>query len=209
MFMTVVLALVACTHNEAPSPFVKVVDGHFERAGKPYYYVGTNFWYGAILGSEGQGGDRQRLCQQLDVIGRDLASGSAREGATMAVDEQPPDHRPQIGAEAAFLRTVGSGAQHAHQPHDDFLHRVVGVRSGSYVLRGDNQVKNEYGVTDRQIIGRLSAFYRKGRAHDMRELPVRIYGAVWWAIFPLRWLLRTLRAPLGRLRRSWKSRRTK
>ncbi len=88
------------------------------------------------------------------------------------------------------------------------LHRVVGVRNGSYVLRGDNQVKNEYGVTDGQIIGRLSAFYRKGRARDMRELPVRVYGAVWWAVFPLRWLLRTLRAPLGKLRRSLKNRRT-
>ena len=89
------------------------------------------------------------------------------------------------------------------------LHRVVGVRKGSYVLRGDNQVRNESGVTDKQIIGKLSAFYRKGRAHDMRELPVRIYGAVWWAIFPLRWVLRTLRAPLGRLRRSLKNRKTK
>ena len=68
VFMTVILALVACTHNEAPSPFVKVVDGHFERTGKPYYYVGTNFWYGAILGSEGQGGNRQRLCQELDFM---------------------------------------------------------------------------------------------------------------------------------------------
>ena len=88
------------------------------------------------------------------------------------------------------------------------LHRVVGLRRGSYVLRGDNQVKNEYGVTDDQIIGKLSAFYRKGRAHDMRELPVRIYGAVWWGIFPLRWLLRTLRAPLGRLRRSLKKQKS-
>ena len=43
--------------------FVQVVNGHFERFGKPYYYVGTNFWYGAILGSEGQGGDRKRLCK--------------------------------------------------------------------------------------------------------------------------------------------------
>ena len=42
----------------AQNDFVKVKDGHFVRAGKPYYYVGTNFWYGAILGSEGQGGDR-------------------------------------------------------------------------------------------------------------------------------------------------------
>ena len=50
------------------SKFVVVKDGHFEKAGKPYYFVGTNFWYGAILGSEGQGGNRQRLCQELDLM---------------------------------------------------------------------------------------------------------------------------------------------
>ena len=32
---------------------------------QPYYYVGTNFWYGAILGSEGQGGNRERLCRAV------------------------------------------------------------------------------------------------------------------------------------------------
>ena len=37
-------------------------------SGEPYYYVGTNFWYGAILGSEGQGGDRKRLCRELDKM---------------------------------------------------------------------------------------------------------------------------------------------
>ena len=50
--------------------FVRVEDGHFVRDGKPYYYVGTNFWYGAILGSEGQGGDRKRLCRELDEMKR-------------------------------------------------------------------------------------------------------------------------------------------
>lgn len=54
------------TNVKVPSDFVTVEDGHFIRQGKPYYYVGTNFWYGAILGSEGQGGNRQRLCQELD-----------------------------------------------------------------------------------------------------------------------------------------------
>ena len=50
------------------SPFVKVKDGKFWRNNTPYYYVGTNFWYGAILGSEGQGGDRKRLCAELDAL---------------------------------------------------------------------------------------------------------------------------------------------
>lgn len=48
--------------------FVTVKDGHFVRDGKPYYYVGTNLWYGAILGSEGQGGNRARLCRELDAL---------------------------------------------------------------------------------------------------------------------------------------------
>ena len=62
-----VCCLMACEKVET-SPFVTVNDGHFERGGQPYYYVGTNFWYGAILGSEGQGGDRQRLCRELDAM---------------------------------------------------------------------------------------------------------------------------------------------
>ena len=68
------VAVVACLwwinkkdkNEQAEDKFVKVVDGHFQRNGKPYYYVGTNFWYGAILGSEGRGGNREQLCQELD-----------------------------------------------------------------------------------------------------------------------------------------------
>lgn len=56
------------TMSLAQGNFVTTKDGHFERNGKPYYFVGTNFWYGAILGSEGQGGDRQRLIRELDNL---------------------------------------------------------------------------------------------------------------------------------------------
>ena len=84
--------LMAC-NRAVNNPFVTVKDGHFERAGKPYYYVGTNFWYGAILGSEGQGGDRQRLCHELDAmkaIGIDnlriLVGADGERGVTTKVE---------------------------------------------------------------------------------------------------------------------------
>jgi len=63
-----VLSLMTCHEATAGNSFVTVKDGHFERDGKPYYFVGTNFWYGAILASEGQGGDRQRLGRELDAM---------------------------------------------------------------------------------------------------------------------------------------------
>lgn len=58
--------MLAALSLSAKKGFVQVKDGHFVRDGIPYYYVGTNFWYGAILGSEGQGGNRARLCKELD-----------------------------------------------------------------------------------------------------------------------------------------------
>lgn len=65
--MSIVMAMAACGLS-AQTDFVQVKDGHFVRHGEPYYYVGANFWYGAILGSEGQGGDRKRLCRELDKM---------------------------------------------------------------------------------------------------------------------------------------------
>ena len=48
--------------------FVTTVGTQFMRDGKPYYFVGTNLWYGPIIGSEGQGGNRQRLLRELDSL---------------------------------------------------------------------------------------------------------------------------------------------
>lgn len=63
------LLLGACSPTEVKRSFIKANDkGQFIRDGKPYYYVGTNFWYGAILGSEGEGGNRERLHKELDFL---------------------------------------------------------------------------------------------------------------------------------------------
>ena len=48
--------------------FVSVEDQRFYIGDKPYYFVGTNFWYGAYLGAPDTLGDRQRLKQELDLL---------------------------------------------------------------------------------------------------------------------------------------------
>lgn len=70
LFVSAVAFFMSCGGNEdtMEKGFITVEAGRFIRGGQPYYYVGTNFWYGAILGSEGPGGDRQRLCQELDKM---------------------------------------------------------------------------------------------------------------------------------------------
>ena len=64
----VALAVTSCECADNTNNIITVENGQFMRNGKPYYFVGTNFWYGAILGSEGEGGNRERLCKELDFM---------------------------------------------------------------------------------------------------------------------------------------------
>ena len=64
-------ALLTSCGNAASAPtadFVRVEEGRFLLGDEPCYFVGTNFWYGPILGSEGPGGDRARLERELDTL---------------------------------------------------------------------------------------------------------------------------------------------
>ena len=63
----VVLMSGSCRKN-MESEFIYVKNGQFILNDKPYYFVGTNFWYGAILASEGEGGNRERLMRELDFM---------------------------------------------------------------------------------------------------------------------------------------------
>ena len=63
-----ILAVSAFACDRPQTPFVTVKDGHFVRDGKPYTFIGTNFWYGPILASEGRGGDYDRLVRELDAL---------------------------------------------------------------------------------------------------------------------------------------------
>ena len=65
------------------------------------------------------------------------------------------------------------------------LHRVIGVASDHYLIRGDNTYTVET-VPDSAIIGVLTAFKRKGKAHDVTERGYRLYARLWNAVYPLR-----------------------
>lgn len=87
--------------TEEPSGFVTVKDGSFYIDGEQYKYVGTNFWYGAILASEGRGGDRARLEAELDSLQamgidnlRILVGGDGPDGVPTRIE---PTLQPQAG----------------------------------------------------------------------------------------------------------------
>ena len=46
------------------------------------------------------------------------------------------------------------------------LHRIVSIKKGNYIIRGDNNYFTEYGITDDDIFGILKCFYRDGKHID-------------------------------------------
>ena len=69
------------------------------------------------------------------------------------------------------------------------LHRVLQVRKDGYVLCGDNRWSRETGVTDRQVIGVLTAVIRDGREIPLTDRRRRLYARLWCGLFPLRALV--------------------
>ena len=95
------------------------------------YYIGTNFWYGAILGSDTPSGDRQRLAAELDslkALGLDnlriLVGGDGPSGI-------PSQIEPSLQTEAGvYDENVFEGL--------DFLLAEMGKRRMSAVLYLNN-----------------------------------------------------------------------
>ena len=69
--------------------YVTVQDGVFRLAGDPYYFIGANYWYGAILGSPGESGNRERLLAELDHM-KSIGINNLR----VMVGPEGPDNEP-------------------------------------------------------------------------------------------------------------------
>ena len=68
------------------------------------------------------------------------------------------------------------------------LHRVVKVTESGYVICGDNCDGKER-VSDEQIVGVMTAFYRGDKHHTVDEKGYRLYSRVWVALYPARWIV--------------------
>ncbi len=66
------------------------------------------------------------------------------------------------------------------------LHRILEVRKHDYVICGDNRAYKEYGITDRHIIGVLTAVIRKGKKISVNDPLYKAYVHIWCDAFPVR-----------------------
>ena len=80
------------------------------------------------------------------------------------------------------------------------LHRVIAVRDGYYVIRGDNTyVKEKVDFND--VVGVLVSFRRGEKLHTVNEMGYRCYSRLWNFIYPVRAFWHNFRIFLGKIRR--------
>jgi len=86
------------------------------------------------------------------------------------------------------------------------LHRILEVRKKDYVICGDNRWDKEYGITDRHIIGVLTAVVRNGKTIPVSDWKYQMYVHIWCGFPPIRFMIR-VKLKLKRMMRKRKLRR--
>ncbi|MEP6901631.1 MAG: beta-mannosidase, partial [Actinomycetota bacterium] len=88
----------------AESPFVKVKNHQFFIGDKPYYYIGTNYWYGTLLGLEkDKRRGIERLRKELDFLKANgvtnlrIMAGAEGTGLINGVTRVGPPLQPRQG----------------------------------------------------------------------------------------------------------------
>jgi mannan endo-1,4-beta-mannosidase len=88
----------------AQTPFVKVKDHQFLIGDKPYYFIGTNYWYGTLLGLEkDKKRGAERLRKELDFLKANgvtnlrIMAGAEGSGSINGVTRVGPPLQPVQG----------------------------------------------------------------------------------------------------------------
>ena len=111
--------------------FVQVKDGKFTIGETPYYYLGTNYWYGMNLGSKGEAGNRERLIRELDL----LKENGVTNLRVIAASEGPNDEPYRIVP--ALLEKPGVYNQDLFEGLDFLLSEMANRNLKAVVCLGD------------------------------------------------------------------------
>lgn len=77
------------------------------------------------------------------------------------------------------------------------LHRVVKVLPDSYICCGDNCITEEVGVTDADVIGKLSEVWRGNKKLKLDGARYKLYYRLRVATFGIRRFFRRIRGKIG------------
>ena len=81
------------------------------------------------------------------------------------------------------------------------MHRIIGIKNGHYVIRGDNTYKKEYVPAD-NIIGVLAEFNRRGKRGSVEDKSFRFYSRFWHYLYPVRHICHKIRCVLSKIKRA-------
>ena len=84
------------------------------------------------------------------------------------------------------------------------LHRILKVREQGYVICGDNRWAKEYGITDKHIIGVLTAVIRDGKEIPVNDRKYKLYVHLWCDFFPVRAVIVHVIDKLKRYRKGYR-----
>ena len=79
------------------------------------------------------------------------------------------------------------------------MHRIIGVKSGVYIIRGDNTYKKEY-VEPERIIGILTEYNRKGKRGSVNSVSFKLYSRIWHYLYPVRYICYKIKRLLSKIK---------
>ncbi len=68
LLIAAMTTILSCTTSIEHIDFIRQADGRLWEGSREYKFTGANLWYAALLASEAAGGDRERLCAELDTL---------------------------------------------------------------------------------------------------------------------------------------------
>ena len=80
------------------------------------------------------------------------------------------------------------------------LHRVIGIKDGVYIIRGDNTFAKEL-VKGERVLAYMVSFNRAGKHHSIDEFGYKLYSRLWHFIYPVRLIFRKLLGCASRMKR--------